>query len=246
MTTDTAASETEAKDPVSETDSAQENVSPELTEANAKIGKLEQDIASMRGRVRQANVSAEAISESEERTSGVFRSVIQTILEVDDPEERKQRVGQAFAEQQRQSALAKDITATQPRLQKIVDDSGLNWTSDEVFEDARRSWDAGSPAEALALARLAIAERNNGAGALNPNSDKFKEAVRTEVRNERTREANQVETGSSSAGGAGGEEARSLAHMAQIMSAARTSGQPKTAEWQRNQIQRLGGSIIKR
>jgi hypothetical protein len=216
---------------------------PDLEAAQAKIEKLEKDIASMRGRVRQVNASAEAIADSEERQSTVLKSVIDTILESDDPDERKQRVGEAFAVQQREAALAKEITATQPRLQKIVDDTGLTWESADEFADARQAWDAGNPKEALALARLAIAGQATG---MAPNSAEFKEAVATEVRNQRTSEANQVDSGGSTGGTTGGEMPASPTQMLEIIKTRRTAGNPVTAAEQRAMIAHLGGSVITR
>lgn len=177
--------------------------------------KLEGDVRSLRGRLRTQSASAEAITESEERMSRVMKQALKDAMSEDDPDERQRRIDRVYADADRERTRASQVTQTQPRLQKIVDDfndirekDGLDpvdWDSDPMFEEARDAWTRGATSEAMSSARTAVLEARLEMRSAGQYTEEEMKAERERAERNGSRDRARVDTGGSTASSGGGE-----------------------------------------
>lgn len=155
---------------------------------------LTNTVKSQSGRIRAGAVTAERIDALEERLERRITEGLETAIPEDDEDRRAELAIQtANAEAARRTSA--EITRVQPHLDKVVEDSNLDW-DDDAFIDARAAWDGNRPGEAFALAKLAVA--GNGSGM---SESQVQSAIDTALRNAGRSTANSIDTGGDTSGG---------------------------------------------
>ena len=138
---------------------------PTIEELQERLAKAEARAKSAEGRYKSAQrssaITGEALADIENRLANSMTTALKEAFETDDPIERNRRLGEIEANRKAQADLAKRITDAQPRLDDLVAQSEKDF-SDPVFDEVRTAWDNGRPEEAIALARIAVAEQRTG------------------------------------------------------------------------------------
>ena len=214
MTTDAAASATTTQ-PAPNAEGQPET--PDTLKA--RIAKLEADLKAERGRSRVAVASSEALAEMETRVSSTLQRALNIALSETDPAQREQKLKTVWERQALDRDIARRITEAQPKLDKLVEDSGKSW-DDPSFADARKAWDSRSPEQALIMAQTVVMGERKGYS-----KEEVEQIVETKLKNAKLAGA-AIDTGGGTGGGTVTNTPRTAADLNTYLRSERLAGRP--------------------
>ena len=230
-----AASDSDATSADGEQDSeaAKEPTQAELRE---QLDKTQNENRRLKGNLRTVQAQVGQLDSFEARVNKGIGDRMDVILDQElSAEAKRAKLAEISVDSAAESAVESLITRTQPRLDKLVEDSGFQWEGSE-FSEVKKAWDARDPATAIDLANQVVTERKL-AGTLT--EDQVAEVVKTQLKNANLAAANTVVDTEESGGGGGGEGIPAFTSVAEAKTWMRTN--PTTKEQRAQIIGRLSG-----
>ena len=191
-----------ASDDATSADADANAAEPTLAEVRAEVDRLKQENGRLRGNLRSANAQAGHLDALEARMTSVLTRQTEIVLDQTmDAEQKATALKKLGEDNAANSAVESLITKTQPRLEKAIDDSGLDWNTAEEFAEARLAWEAKDPATAISLVEQVLTEKKLE-GTLS--KEETEALVETKLKNANLTAAEVIDPDNPGGGGGGG------------------------------------------